>query len=289
MRLARILTLATNTVTQLLRMKVLAFVLVFALVAVGIQFAFPIMNPEQELKFMKDVAFGALQVFAFVIAIASTALLLPKDVEDRTLYTILAKPVPRLDYLIGKLLGVLMLMGGGLLLLDLIFSAIIQLKQGVVVESLVDLLKSSQRASPEEIQQAVDGVTRHGVSWSMHVAVWAIFLKASVLAALALLISSFASSTLFTIVSTVCFAIVGHGQGLFREYYFRGGADWSQHLVSGLLAVVCPDLTVFDVVDNIAIGQSVALPVIGSMTGIALLYICGYVAVSYLIFVEKEL
>jgi len=42
-----------------------------------------------------------------VYSIAATALLLPRDVEDRTLYTILSKPVPRIEYLLGRLVGVL--------------------------------------------------------------------------------------------------------------------------------------------------------------------------------------
>jgi hypothetical protein len=123
----------------------------------------------------------------------------------------------------------------------------------------------------------------------MHLGVWAIFLKSSVLAALALLISTFASSTLFTIVSTFCFAVIGHGHGLFREYFFRGGADKWDYLLSALLSVASPDLTVFDVVENIIIGQGAALGAISTMTGIAAMYIIGYLVVTYLLFVEKEL
>ena len=46
---------------------------------------------------------------AIILGIVATALIIPRDLEDRTLYTILAKPVPRLDYLVGKLLGILAL------------------------------------------------------------------------------------------------------------------------------------------------------------------------------------
>jgi hypothetical protein len=289
MRLARIHTLAMNTVTQLLRMKVFYFVLLFAALAVGIQFVFPILNPEQELKFMKDVSFGALQVFGFIIAIAATALLIPKDVEDRTLYTILAKPVPRLDYLLGKLGGVLLVLGGGLLLLDGIFSLILWIKQELILADAMEGMRANKAVSQAQLEQTTRSILKQGLTWSMHVGVWAIFLKSAVLAALALLISCFASSTLFTIVSTFCFAIVGHGQGLFREYFFRGGADRSDQLLAALLSVACPDLTVFDVVDQILLGQGAAVGSIAAMTGVAALYLVGYMVVSYLIFVEKEL
>jgi ABC-type transport system involved in multi-copper enzyme maturation permease subunit len=238
---------------------------------------------------MKDVSFGALQIYAFMIAIAATALLIPKDLEDRTLYTILAKPVPRLDYLLGKLVGVMLVIGGGLLILDAVFSLVLWIKQGIVVKSLLSDLQMNDRMRQEEIQQAVQTLLKQGLSWSMHLGVWAIFLKSSVLAALALLISTFASSTLFTIVSTFCFAVIGHGHGLFREYFFRGGADKWDYLLSALLSVASPDLTVFDVVENIIIGQGAALGAISTMTGIAAMYIIGYLVVTYLLFVEKEL
>ena len=59
---------------------------------------------------LKDVSLGAMSIFTWLLAVLATAMLLPKDIEDRTLYTILAKPVPRFEYLLGKLLGVLALL-----------------------------------------------------------------------------------------------------------------------------------------------------------------------------------
>ena len=115
----RIWTLAMSTVTQLLRMKIIVFLAVFCVIVVAAAFAFPVMNPEQQLKLLKDVSFGALQLFAVIIAIVATALLLPRDVEDRTLYTILAKPVTRLDYLVGKLTGVLIVIASGIIIMDI--------------------------------------------------------------------------------------------------------------------------------------------------------------------------
>ena len=59
---------------------------------------------------LKDVSLGSMSIFTWLLGVLSTAMLLPKDIEDRTLYTILAKPVPRFEYLLGKLLGVFVLL-----------------------------------------------------------------------------------------------------------------------------------------------------------------------------------
>ncbi len=285
---ARIWTLATATVTQLLRMKILFFLLAFSVLVVAAGFAFPVLNPEQQLKLLKDVSFGALQVFSLVIAIVATALLLPRDLEDRTLYTILSKPVPRHEYLLGKLLGVLLLIGAGLLLMDLAFSAVLWLREKLLLAQIIQALEAK---TPEAVAQLEAIVSKHGLTWSLHLGVLAVFWKAAVVAALALMISCFASSTLFTVVVTFCIVIIGHGQGLIREYFLQGGtlAEPVKKLLSALLAIVTPDLGVFDVVDNVINGESIGASAALAMSGTALLYLTGYAVVSHLLFVEKEL
>jgi ABC-type Na+ efflux pump permease subunit len=287
---ARIWTLASATVTQLVRMKILAFLLVFCVIVVGAGFAFPVMNPEQQLKLLKDVSFGALQIFSIVIAIVATSLLLPRDLEDRTLYTILSKPVPRFEYLLGKLLGVLVLIGVGLILMDIAFSAVLWLRQTMVLAQSIGALKQEGVATPEAVAQLNEFVRKQGLTWNVHFGVLAIFLKAAVIAAMALMISCFASSTLFTVVITFCVTIIGHGQSLIREYFLQGHfSNVIEKLLSALLAIVTPDLGVFDVVDNVINGELVSSASVGLMLGTTTLYLVGYSVVSHLLFVEKEL
>ena len=120
--------------------------------------------------------------------------------------------------------------------------------------------------------------------------VLAIFLKAAVVAALALMISCFASTTLFTIVTTFCFTIVGHGQQMFRDYFFHGSLSAVGERVAGIvLALICPDLGVFDIVENVINGKSAAMGDLLNMTGMGALYVVGYMVVAHLLFVEKEL
>lgn len=283
----RIWTLATATVTQLMRMKMLAFLLVFCVIVVAAGFAFPVLNPEQQLKQLKDVSFGALQVFSIVIGIVATALLLPRDLEDRTLYTILSKPVPRYEYLLGKLLGVLLLIGGGLILMDMAFSLVLWLRQKLLLAQMIDAVNAK---SPEDIAQLDAYVAKQGLTWNMHLGVLAIFLKASVVSALALMVSCFASSTLFTVVISFCVVIIGHGQALMREFFLNGKvSEGMEKALSALLAILTPDLGLFDVVENVIQGEVVTWAATQVMLGSAALYILGYCVVSHLLFVEKEL
>lgn len=287
---SRVWTLAMATVTQLVRMKILAFLVLFCLLAVGAGFAFSVINPEQQLNLLKSVTLGALQIFSIVIGVVSTALLLPKDMEDRTLYTILSKPVPRFDYLLGKLIGVLLLIGGGLIVMDGVLSLILWLRQSMLLDTYVSNLQLEKMDSPEAVAQVREIVARQGLTWNLHWAVWAIFLKATVVTTVSLLLSSIASSTLFTIVITFCITIVGHGEALIREFFFQPHlSGMSGRAATLVLATICPDLAQFDIVDSVVNGEIVPWAAVYDMTGIAALYVTVYLFITHLLFVEKEL
>jgi ABC-type transport system involved in multi-copper enzyme maturation permease subunit len=287
---ARVWTLATATVTQLLRMKILGFLLLFCVLVVALGFAFPAADPSQQMKQLKDWSFAALQVFSVVIAIVATSLLLPRDLEDRTLYTILAKPVPRYEYLLGKLLGVLLLIGAGLVIMDIAFSAVLWLRQNLLEAQAAAMLRQTGADATEALAQYRAMLAKHGLTWNLHFGVLAVFLKASVISALALMISCFSSSTLFTVIMTLLVTIVGHGHQLMREYFLHPNLPAvGEKILSIFLAIITPDLGAFDVVENIISGEVVAMGAMSSMLGVTGLYLTAYMVVSHLLFVEKEL
>lgn len=285
----RIWTLATHTVTQLVRMRILWFLAVFCLLVLAAAFVFPKQSPVQQLKQLKDWALGAMHVSSIVFAIASTALLLPRDLEDRTLYTILSKPVPRHEYLIGKLLGVLLLIGGALAFMDVVFSLVLWMKQTLVAASQIAALQSEQSATAENVAFVRDMISRHGLTWSIHAEVWMAFLRAAVVTALTLFISCFASTTLFTIVTACGYTVAGFGAQLMRDWFLHKPYGLTEKILGGIFAVLCPDLSLFNLAEPAAQGAAIPLVVIAQLTGAGLLYVVGYTAVSHLFFVEKEL
>jgi len=222
--LSRIWTIATGTFTQLVRMKVFYFLAVFALLIIGVHFIeLPYtVGPEsiahEKLRMIKGPSFGAMTLFAVIFAIASTALLIPRDLEERTLYTILSKPVPRLDYLLGKLLGVILVIGVSLLVMDALMCLMLWIKTQQVSAEQIELAKA-RGWSPDALKGALDDVNRHGVNGSLQIGVLSVFLLATVIAAIALLISTFSSSTLFTIIMTLLIYIIGLIAGGVTEYW----------------------------------------------------------------------
>ncbi len=287
---SRVWTLAHATMTQLMRMKILPFLMLFCVLVVGLGFGFSVINPEQQLGQLKTVSLAALQIFSIVIGVFSTALLLPKDLEDRTLYTILSKPVPRFDYLLGKLLGVLMLIASGLIIMDAVLSLMLWLQQSMLFDAAISQLHMDKQDSPESVAQVREIVARQGLTWNLHWAVWAIFLKAAVVTTVALLLSCIASSTLFTIVITFCITIIGHGETMIREFLFHPHlGSTAKRIASFALASLIPDLAQFDIVDSVVNGEIVPWSAVYEMTSIAALYMVVYLFVTHLVFAEKEL
>ena len=219
--LSRVLAIALNTFTQLVRMKVFYFLLIFSVLIIGANLLFLNFTFEQELKILQDVSFGAMTLFASIFSIVGTALLIPKDIEDRTLYTILTKPVPRFEYLIGKLLGILFLVAVSLVLMSILFFAVLYMRQHGILAEETNQFRG--QPTPEQLSSLKESIFSQGLRLELINGVIAVFLKASVAAAIALVVSTFASSTLFTIIVSLVIYFIGHAQSMALDYYFPEG------------------------------------------------------------------
>src|SRR6059058_6626529 len=130
---SRVLAITVNTLTELTRLKVFYVLLVFALLLIGSSMFMAQFTFQQEFQILKDISLGAMSIFTSLLAIVATARLIPQDIEDRTVYTILAKPVPRLEYLLGKLAGILSLLAIGTLVMSAVFLIVIYTREQTVL------------------------------------------------------------------------------------------------------------------------------------------------------------
>jgi ABC-type Na+ efflux pump permease subunit len=225
-----------------------------------------------------------------VLSIVATALLLPKDVEDRTLYTILAKPVPRFDYLAGKLLGVLLLVFFSLAVMDILMTVVLQIRTSMVVEQQV-AMATNMGWPPDAIESLRNETLANGPNWSLQGAVLAVFLRASIMASLALLISTFSTSTLFTTIISFLIYFIGHFQADARDAFLQSGEAGEgllARLGSLLFALVLPDFQLFNVIDAVIEGQAMPAIVLGKLVLVALYYAMFFTIASWFIFSDKE-
>ena len=284
---ARIAAITSNTFTELVRLKVFYFLLIFALLLIANSVFMARLSFEQEFQVLKDVSLGAMSIFTSLLAIVATAQLLPRDLEDRTIYTILAKPVPRYEYLIGKLAGVLLLLGLSILAMSAVFLAVLFVREEMLVK---ETLRQSAGLRPEQVQEALRGLKGSAFNANLFPGIVIIYLKASLLAALTLFISTFATSNIFTIVVMVFIYFIGHLQATAREYWLQEhGAGWLAKTFLAVVALAFPDLQLFNLVDDIVAGTAIPTGLFLQTVVLGCVYTSIYLFFAWVAFHGREL
>jgi ABC-type transport system involved in multi-copper enzyme maturation permease subunit len=97
--------IAANTVRDAVRNRVLYILVFFSLVMIGTSVALATLSYVERARILQDVGLGAIRLFGAAIAIFMGVGLIHREVERRTIYTILSKPVTRARFLAGKYLG----------------------------------------------------------------------------------------------------------------------------------------------------------------------------------------
>src|SRR5256886_2693835 len=285
--LRRINAITLNTLTELTRMKVFYFLLVFALLLIGSSIFMAQLTFQQEFQILKDVSLGAMSIFTSLLAIVATARLIPQDIEDRTVYTILAKPVPRFEYLLGKLFGVLLLLAISVALMSALFVIVLYLREQTV---LSETMRPISRAPREQLGDALNAIRAAGLNIDILTGVAVIYLKACLLAALTLFVSTFATTNFFTVVVMVFVYFIGHLQATAREYWLEyQSAGWVARTFLAIVALIFPDLQAFNLVDEIVAGVAIPLALLAKTALLGIFYTAIYTLAATFVFYGKEL
>jgi ABC-type Na+ efflux pump permease subunit len=283
----RVAAITGNTLTGLTRLKIFYALLLFALLLIGASAFMAQMTFQQEFQVLKDVGLGAMSIFTSLLAVLATARLLPQEIEDRTAYTVLAKPVSRFEYLGGKLLGVFLLLALSLLAMAAMFFAVLIFREQSVLN---ETARQMSGAPADQSAEALRAVRASGFDANLFAGVAVIYVKACLLAALTLFVSTFASTTIFTIIVMAFVYFIGHLQAIAREYWLQtNAAGWLTKTFLVLVALVFPDLQLFNLTDDIVAGNAIPLPLLLKTIAMGLFYAGFFLALAWAAFFRKEL
>jgi hypothetical protein len=222
-----------------------------------------------------------------LLAILATARLISQDLEDRTIYSILAKAVRRAEYLAGKLTGVLSLLLISIVVLAALFVALLYLRQEAVISQTMHQMGG---APNDQIAETIRSVHAAAFDANLLPAIALIFVKAGVLAALTLLISTFATSDLFTIVVAFLVYFIGHLQGTARELWLHEqSGGWLSRAFLAVVTLSFPDLQQFNLADQISSGVAVPLALFLKTTALGCFYVLLYFSLGAVTFEAKEI
>jgi len=103
---ARIYAIALNTYREAVRDRVLFGVLVLAAGVLALTLALGELSLDQQMRVVTDLGLASISLFSVVVAIFLGSSLLYKEIERKTLYVILPKPIARFEFLLGKYFGI---------------------------------------------------------------------------------------------------------------------------------------------------------------------------------------
>jgi len=260
-RLRRIIAVATNTYRETVRERVLYNLVFFALVMTVSGLILRDLAVRQDDKIIKDLGLAAMDVFGTLIAIFIGVGLVSKEIEKRSLYPLLARPLTRSEFLLGKLAG-------------LAFTLLVNL--GVMTIGLYATLWAIRLrgalAAPPDAQ--------------LLVAVAAIYAGMILVLAVALLFSTVTSSTMAA-VWTFALVVVGRYADVIRNMreVVPGVPSWLTELVYYTL----PNFAQFDLKNRVVHGESVPLATLVLILAYSLSYSTVLLGVAALAFRRKDL
>lgn len=106
MSVARIYAIALNTYREAVRDRVLFGVLALASAVLVLTLALGELSLDQQMRVVTDLGLASISLFSVLVAIFLGSSLLYKEIERKTLYVILPKPIARFEFLLGKYFGI---------------------------------------------------------------------------------------------------------------------------------------------------------------------------------------
>lgn len=125
-------TLACGTFGEAIRRKILNVFLFVAIATMVIGFAFMSFTTREQLVIVKSMGLGIIGIAGVFISVILGINLVPNEIEKRTIYTILSKPVARFEFLAGKYLGGLMTVFVNIALMGILFVVLVPIEMNIV-------------------------------------------------------------------------------------------------------------------------------------------------------------
>lgn len=113
--MSAIIAIALNTFREAIRDRILYLILAFALLLIAISHFVSLLTVGSEVKIVKDLGLSAISFFGLLTAVFVGVSLVFKEIERRTVYTLLAQPVRRWQFVCGKFAGLSLVLGSSVL------------------------------------------------------------------------------------------------------------------------------------------------------------------------------
>ena len=252
---SKLFAIARLTFKAALSEKLLQLASFFGIALILLTIALGALAPGANAKILADFGLGSIEAVTVFVAIALAAADLPRELERRTLYVVLSKPVGRSVLVAGKYLGYMAALTVLTLMMALLFFGII-------------------------------AMFHLPLQWPFVLSIGFGLLETFILVGMALLFSLLTSGTLAALY-TLVFFVLGHQTGVLRDYGYHVGG--TLRIATGILYRVVPNLELLNLKNEVIYGiLPSSLQLWGSLA-YAICWILGLGGLSVLILRRKEL
>ena len=117
----RTLAIALNTFREAIRDRILYLLLAFAIFMIGASRILSLLTVGSEEKIVKDMGLAAISLSGVATAIFVGVGLVFKEIEKRTVYTLVSKPIRRSQFILGKFLGLALVLAVNVTIMTVVF------------------------------------------------------------------------------------------------------------------------------------------------------------------------
>lgn len=128
--LNRVFAIALNTFREAIRNRVMGVLLLFALGLIAFSTVLGALSLSEDIRIVKDIGLAGIDGFCAIISLFLGVNLLGKELDRKTVYSMLSKPIRRSEFLLGKYLGLLATMAILLGVMSLVLALVIVIKGG---------------------------------------------------------------------------------------------------------------------------------------------------------------
>ena len=252
---ARVLGIARNTFREGVRDRLFLAIGVFAIFVLGSSLVIGPISLGEQVRITQDLGLAAISVLSFMIAILVGTSIVYREIDRRTIYTIISKPVARWQFIVGKFLGLITtvsLLLGGMTVLFVVINVI-------VAESF-----NSQ----------------------LLVAILLTWMEMVLLTALSVLMSTIASPILGAIFSLLLY-VIGHASADVKDLAVRFGSG-TLRAISDVVYYALPNLEYLNVRSKVTHGVQIDVAYVAFASSYALLYSLVFLVIAVLVFERKE-
>lgn len=237
--LTRISWMTRLTFLEAIRQRFFAFLILLsaALVLSSVSLRFLDFG-HGELKFVCDFGFGGMFLFGSVLAVVMSAQLFFTEMDNRTALTLLAKPVSRTEFLVGKFMGVWLVLGVFIFTLSTLLGIILWARCQELTVAAIEVGKA-----PPEL--SITGLFSYtGMQWA----------RLGVVAAMILMVASLARTFLFTVIVGSMLVVAGQLQWLAQETLLKpGDLNFFSKLLLSVSTYIIPNLQQFNIGDALTL------------------------------------